>query len=130
MALAQVLAESASRASGLVRWPFCDTRRSLCLQPSAEISLRAMPGRLAQSRKRNDERDWRHTPVLVDLATLTRCLRFQLSATVTRKKVAGIEVAALFELLFWLLNRSSSSFCRSAARPFFSAASKAFMVGP
>ena len=52
------------------------------------------------------------------------------SATVTRKKVAGMEVASLFGLLFWLLNRASSSFCRSAARPFFSAASNAPMVGP
>ena len=42
--------------------------------------------------------------------------------TVTRKKVAGMEVASLLGLLFWLLNRASSSFCRSAARPFFSAA--------
>ena len=52
------------------------------------------------------------------------------SATVTRKKVAGMEVASLFGLLFWLANNSSSSLCRSAARPFFSAASNAFMVGP
>jgi hypothetical protein len=50
------------------------------------------------------------------------------TATVTRKKVAGMEVASL--LLFWLLNSSSNSFCRSAARPLFSAASNAFMVGP
>ena len=50
--------------------------------------------------------------------------------TVTRKKVAGMEVASLRGLLFWLLNRASSSFCRSPARPFFSAASNAFMVGP
>src|SRR5438034_53717 len=52
------------------------------------------------------------------------------SATVTRKKVAGMEVASLPELLFWLANNSSRSLCRSAARPFFSAASNAFMVGP
>ena len=52
------------------------------------------------------------------------------SATVTRKKVAGMDVASSLRLLFWLLNRTSSSFCRSAARPFFSAASNAFMVGP
>src|SRR5207248_1705736 len=52
------------------------------------------------------------------------------SATVTRKKVAGMEVASLLGLLFWLANNSSSSLCRSAARPFFSAASNAFMVGP
>jgi hypothetical protein len=51
-------------------------------------------------------------------------------ATVTRRKVAGMEVASLLGLLFWLLNSSSSSFCRSADRPFSSAASKAFMVGP
>ncbi len=50
--------------------------------------------------------------------------------TVTRKKVAGMEVASLRGLLFWLSNRTSSSFCRSPARPFFSAASNAFMVGP
>ena len=52
------------------------------------------------------------------------------SATVTRKKIAGMEAASLRALLFWLLNRSSSSFCRSADRPFFSAASNAFMIGP
>ncbi len=49
---------------------------------------------------------------------------------VTRKKVAGIEVVSLPGLLFWLLNRTSSSFCSSPALPFFSAASNAFMVGP
>jgi hypothetical protein len=52
------------------------------------------------------------------------------SATVTRKKVAGMDVASWRGLWFWRLNSSSSSFCKSAARPFFSAASKAFMVGP
>src|SRR5690349_10656578 len=50
------------------------------------------------------------------------------TATVTRRKVAGIDVTTL--PLFCLLKSSSCSFCRSAARPFFSAASKAFMVGP
>ncbi len=54
----------------------------------------------------------------------------QLSATVTRKKVAGMEVASLLGLLFSRVNRASSSFCSSPARPFFSAASNAFMVGP
>src|SRR5688572_3059657 len=48
--------------------------------------------------------------------------------TVTRRNVAEMEVAS--GLVFWLLNRASSSCCRSVARPFFSAASKAFMVGP
>ena len=43
---------------------------------------------------------------------------------------AGIEVVSLLELLFWLMNRTSSSFCRSSALPFFAAASNAFMVGP
>src|SRR5262249_23004440 len=52
------------------------------------------------------------------------------TTTVTRKKVAGMEVASLLELLFWLSNRASSSFCSSAARPFFSAAANAFIVGP
>ena len=52
------------------------------------------------------------------------------SATVTRKKVAGMDVVSLLGLLFLLLNRTSSCFARSAAPPFFSAASKAFMVGP
>src|SRR5262249_61031476 len=50
------------------------------------------------------------------------------TTTVTRRKVAGIEVS--LRLLFWLLNSSSNSFCSSAAQPFFSAASNAFMVGP
>ena len=52
------------------------------------------------------------------------------TATVTRRKVAGMEVVSLLALLFWLSNRASSSFARSPARPLFSAASKAFMVGP
>lgn len=50
--------------------------------------------------------------------------------TVTRKKVAGMDVVSFLGLLFWLLNRTSSSFCKSPARPFFSVASNAFMVGP
>lgn len=50
--------------------------------------------------------------------------------TVTRKNVAGINVASFRGLLFSRLNKSSSSLCKSAARPFFSAASKAFIVGP
>lgn len=52
------------------------------------------------------------------------------SVTVTRKNVAGMEVMSLRELLFCVLNRSSSCLCRSATRPLLSAASKAFMVGP
>jgi hypothetical protein len=51
-------------------------------------------------------------------------------ATVTRRNVAGMEVISLRELLFCALNSSSSCFCRSAVRPAFPAASKAFMVGP
>jgi hypothetical protein len=54
----------------------------------------------------------------------------QWRATVTCRKVAGMEVASLLVAVLWALNRASSSFCRSAARPFLSAASKAFMVGP
>ena len=54
----------------------------------------------------------------------------QLTETVTRKKVAGMEVACLLGFLFCLSNRSSSSFFRSPARPLFSAASNAFVVGP
>src|SRR5262245_10145452 len=41
-----------------------------------------------------------------------------------------MEVASLLGLLFWLSNRTSSSFCSSAARPLCWAASKAFIVGP
>ena len=63
-------------------------------------------------------------------ASLSLALEPFQSATVTRKKVAGMDVASLRGLWFWQLNSSSSSFCKSAARPFFSAASKAFMVGP
>ena len=36
----------------------------------------------------------------------------------------------LARAVFWLSNSASSSFFRSSARPFFSAASNAFMVGP
>ena len=50
--------------------------------------------------------------------------------TVTRRKVAGMEVDSLLGLLFWLLKSASRSPCSSSARPFFSAAAKAFMVGP
>src|SRR3954453_22328174 len=52
------------------------------------------------------------------------------SATVTRKNVAGMDVASLCKLWFWQLNSSSRSSCKSAERPFFSAASKAIIVGP
>ena len=50
--------------------------------------------------------------------------------TVTRKKVAGMAVASWLGPLFWLLNSAVSSSSRSSARPFLSAASNAFMVGP
>ena len=50
--------------------------------------------------------------------------------TVTRKNVAGIDVVSLRGLVFWLLKSRSSSFCSSPVRPFFSADSNAFMVGP
>ena len=50
--------------------------------------------------------------------------------TVTLKKVAGMEVVLVLLLLFWLLNKTSNSFCNSKALPFFSAASNAFIVGP
>ena len=52
------------------------------------------------------------------------------AATVTRRKIAGIEVASSLGLVFWLLKRASSSACRSASRPLAAAASNAFMVGP
>ncbi len=52
------------------------------------------------------------------------------TATVTRRKVAGMEVASSFWLAFWPLKRASSSACSSASRPSAAAASKAFMVGP
>ena len=63
-------------------------------------------------------------------AEIAMMLRLFQSATVTRRKVAGMEAASLLGLLFWLLNKSSSCFCNSAARPCFSAASNAFIVGP
>ena len=50
--------------------------------------------------------------------------------TVTRRKVAGMEVVLSVVLLFWFLNNTSNSCCRSESLPFFPAASKAFMVGP
>ena len=39
-------------------------------------------------------------------------------------------VLSLLGLWFWLSNRATSSYESSPARPDFSAASKAFMVGP
>src|SRR6266567_9189316 len=52
------------------------------------------------------------------------------TATVTRKNVAGVEVASSLGLAFWALKRASSSACSSASRPLAVAASNAFMVGP
>ncbi len=103
--------------------------------PGAEYDLRAAlsehnGSRLAYSAARaRDDDDLVFDSVHEVLSSLTPYELFQ-SATVTRKKVAGMEVASLLGLLFWLANNSSSSLCRSAARPFFSAASNAFMVGP
>lgn len=50
--------------------------------------------------------------------------------TVTWRNVAGMEVASALGLVFWVVNRSASSLCRSPVRPLASAAAKAFMVGP
>ena len=52
------------------------------------------------------------------------------TAIVTRRKVAGIEVASSLGLAFWALKSASNSACRSASRPLAAAASNAFMVGP
>ncbi|MDQ1433851.1 MAG: phosphatidylinositol-3-phosphatase, partial [Actinomycetota bacterium] len=52
------------------------------------------------------------------------------TSTVTRRKVAVIDVVSSFALWFCSLNRAASSRCRSSARPFISAASNAFIVGP
>src|ERR1051326_917232 len=54
----------------------------------------------------------------------------QLTIAVTHRKVAGIEVRSLRPLVFWRSNSAFNSFFNSSARPFFSAASKAFIVGP
>lgn len=48
--------------------------------------------------------------------------------TSTRRKVAGNVAPCV--LVFWALNRASSSVCRLSARPSFSAAANAFIVGP
>ena len=50
--------------------------------------------------------------------------------TVTRKTVAGREVASGRLLRFWLPNGASGSACRSAARLFVWAASKALHCRP
>jgi hypothetical protein len=52
------------------------------------------------------------------------------TATVTRRNVAGMDVASSFGLVFWALKRASNSACRSASRPLAAAASNAFIVGP
>src|ERR1700730_17743035 len=61
-------------------------------------------------------RRWRCNGTFIRNSSPTRLFQ---SATVARRKVAGMEVASLLGLLFWLANNSSSSLCRSAARPFF-----------
>ncbi len=67
-----------------------------------------------------------------NLLTEPTCLqsRPRYRVTVTRKNVAEMDVACSLPLVFWLLNSASNSCCRSAARPLFSAASNAFIVGP
>jgi hypothetical protein len=52
------------------------------------------------------------------------------TTTVTRRKVAGMEVASSLGCVFLLLKRPSSSACRSASRPLAAAASNALIVGP
>ena len=52
------------------------------------------------------------------------------TVTVTRMKVAGIEVVLLFGLSFFSAKSVFNSLCSSVAFPLFSAASYAFMVGP
>src|SRR4030095_9202162 len=79
---------------------------------------RAADNNSSKARKSQANADAAGSPLETPFQTLT----------VTRRKVAGMEVAAC--LLFWLLNSSSNSSCNSAALPFFSAASNAFMVGP
>ena len=74
------------------------------------------------------------TLVALSLANAQFAVRGSASAeppyrwTVTRRKVAGIEVAP--SLLFCALNKASSSDWSSASRPSAAAASNAFMVGP
>ncbi len=51
-------------------------------------------------------------------------------STVTVRNVAGMMVRSGEVLVFWAVNRSSSSAWRSAALPLDSAAAKAFIVGP
>src|SRR6185369_16932430 len=52
------------------------------------------------------------------------------TATVTRRKVAGIAVVPGWSAVFCALNRASSSLKSSSSRPFDLAASNAFIVGP
>src|SRR5262245_27074086 len=66
-------------------------------------------------------------PSLVDEAG-KRADDFQ-ACTVTRRNVAGIDVAPL-PAVFCRVNSSFSSLERSAALPFLAAASNAFIVGP
>ena len=51
-------------------------------------------------------------------------------STVTLRNVAGMMVRSGETLVFWAVNRSSSSALRSVALPLDSAAAKAFIVGP
>ena len=139
-----------SRATPTILWESCVRwGRSTAVDPVSGyfLSLSSVEPNTRDRPTRPDEPDRRHT------AGMVRVIHSRLSVssevqgreltfvfypgfldnyaqTVTRKKVAGMEVESLLELLFWLLKSTSSSFCKSPARPFFSAASKAFMVGP
>ncbi len=67
---------------------------------------------------------------IIYVADAVACRRPAQGETVTRRKVAGIEVPPSDTARFCVANNLSNSCLRSAAWPLFSAASKAFMVGP
>jgi hypothetical protein len=105
----------------------CDAERLL----PATTALEA--GRPVDTNQR--ERDGRPTQRSIEGKLLARHTESRwgcdtYTATVTRRKVAGMEVASSLGFAFWALKRVSNSACRSSSRPLAAAASKAFMVGP
>lgn len=85
-----------------------------------------------RAKRRRESKPWRRLRIDVRVSLNRQASTTHLvhTVTVTRRKAAGMDVAPRTELLFSFSNNASSSFCKSAARPFFSAASKAFIVGP
>ncbi len=81
-----------------------------CLLPRC-AGLVPLHERLNVDEHKTDVQPDRRRREIVLTILKSRSSLFQTS-TVTRRNVAGMNVASLLGLLFWLLNRASNSFCK------------------